>query len=182
MADQKQSNVLKEVVQNDDISGEEHGTYSDPEGLIKKLSLYNRFLPLFHWVLPLNGPPIHCWCDYICSVLSILLCSIHRAYWKQSSHRRTPSLTDSWSSTTLPQQLPRTAITWLVKAKRRCKLFREFHTCFTFPPDFNPGVHSLPYKTAMRSALDGTKFQVLQSQSRICPMHQRHQQNFIYLI
>ena len=54
MADKEQSNVLKEVVQNDGISGEEHhvneadGTYSDPEGLIKKLSLYNRFLPLFH--------------------------------------------------------------------------------------------------------------------------------------
>lgn len=54
MADNESTEVLKEVVKNEEPSDEEHHVdeadhkYSDHEGLIKKLSNYNRFVAFLH--------------------------------------------------------------------------------------------------------------------------------------
>ena len=53
MADNKPTDEVKEAYENEEISEEEHHVneadhaYSDHEGLIKKLSLYNRFFTFF---------------------------------------------------------------------------------------------------------------------------------------
>ena len=55
MADNVPTEEVKEVVVNEAISEEElhfnkaDHKYSDHEGLIKKLSLYNRFSNFFYW-------------------------------------------------------------------------------------------------------------------------------------
>ena len=85
MADNESTEVLKEVVKNEEPSDEEHHVdeadhkYSDHEGLIKKLFNYNRFIAFFTEFYDIESSidSLH---DRICTVPSTLRCNFHPVY------------------------------------------------------------------------------------------------------